>query len=291
MISPAEQASPAMSRRYLWGLAAALAVTAIVALIEIDAQSDRVVDRLGRAWPFAVLAGPNRSERTAGWLEVITSGLIADPLYRALLSWYLVVDAIFIVAYAALLIGLVRAGFRSGNGRLGVTVVVCAAALTNVVENLVIMVLLVRRTGGAVLLGLLDASTTLKWLLIALAVVALIVRFVVPQRPPEPTDVRPAVRRTFTALLHHRFSVAMVVPLVVLTVLSGSAILEQLPDVQRRWASDGSTGRWQATAAVAAVLLVAFLLEVLARFRTGWAERHEGSDEIRTRIPAAPRRK
>ena len=86
--------------------------------------------------------------------------------------------------------------------------------------------------------------------------------------------------RILRALVHHRFSVAMIVPLVVLTMLSGSAILEQLPDVQRRWASEGSRGWLHDGWAVVALVVVAVLLEVLARFRTGWAERHRSDARL-----------
>ena len=114
---------------------------------------------------------------------------------------------------------------------------------------------------------------------------ALLLRFVVPQRQPDPAGVttadasppepvppdprafapRASVARILRALMHHRFSVAMIIPLIVLTMLSGSAILEQLPDVQRRWASDGAQGWLQALAAVLVLIGVAMLLEVLAR--------------------------
>ena len=62
---PAAPAPP--SRRYLWGLAVALATACVVALGEIDAQSGRMVDGQGRAWPFSVLVGPGAVEREAGW--------------------------------------------------------------------------------------------------------------------------------------------------------------------------------------------------------------------------------
>ena len=88
--------------------------------------------------------------------------------------------------------------------------------------------------------------------------------------------------------MHHRFSVAMIIPLIVLTMLSGSAILEQLPDVQRRWASDGVRGWLQALCAVVVLVGVAVLLEVLARFRTGWAERHQVDDTDAATVPGGP---
>ena len=51
------------------------------------------------------------------------------------------------------------------------------------------------------------------------------------------------LRRTRKAVLHQRFSFVPVVVLFILSVPSGAAILEQLPDALRRWISDGGVGR------------------------------------------------
>ena len=109
--------APAGAERYLWGLVVAVLAAAFVALIEIDAQSQRVVDPQGRAWPFSVLVGLDLTERIAGWPEVISSGLIGDPLYRTLLGWHLLADFVFLAAYGFLLVGLVRATFRTRGDR------------------------------------------------------------------------------------------------------------------------------------------------------------------------------
>jgi len=266
--------APAGAERYLWGLVVAVLAAAFVALIEIDAQSQRVVDPQGRAWPFSVLVGLDLTERIAGWPEVISSGLIGDPLYRTLLGWHLVADFVFLAAYGFLLIGLVRATFRTRGARRAIGGLVMLAVISDVVENLTIVALSAVRSASGQTLALLAVATTAKWVCVLAAVVAIAVRFVVPQQPPRRSDPRPTAMRTLRALMHHRFSVALVVPLFVLTVLSGSAILEQLPDVQRRWVSDGWWGWAQAGCAILALLAVAVFLEVLARFRSGWARRH-----------------
>ncbi|HEU5486328.1 MAG TPA: hypothetical protein VFU98_15570, partial [Microlunatus sp.] len=159
-------------------------------------------------------------------------------------------------------------------------------------ENLCIVGVMTVGTAAG-LVNVLLWTTTLKWLALALVATALLVRFIVPQRTVDSDDLSPVglaaavpglaevdsprhtVGRTLRALMHHRFSVAMIVPLIVLTMLSGSAILEQLPDVQRRWVSDGLRGWLQALCAVLALLGVGLVLELLARFRSGWADRHQ----------------
>lgn len=276
-------------RRYLWGLAVALATACLVALAEIDAQSARIVDSQGRAWPFSVLVGPGAVERRAGWTEVLASGgLITDPLFRALLGWYAAVDLVFVVTLGCLLAGLVALLYRSASGRRVSRVLVGLAIGAAVVQDLTLLILSGTRGPSGWTSVLSAASHSRSWLLLAVGA-ALLLRFVIPQ-PVSAVVVespRAAARRTLRALVHHRFSVAMIIPLVVLTMLSGSAILEQLPDVQRRWASDGSRGWGHALAAVVALVAVAVLLEVLARFRTGWAERHR-SDLTGNPGPVAP---
>ncbi len=277
------------ARRYLWALAVALATACVVALAEIDAQSARMVDSQGRAWPFSVLVGPGAVERRAGWTEVLAGGgLMTDQLFRALLGWYAAVDLVFVVTYGCLLAGLVALLYRSRAGRLTAQWLVGLTVGAAVVQNLTLLALSGTR-GPSGWTTVLAATTYLRgWSLVAVGA-ALLLRFVIPQ--PASAEVvespRATTSRTLRALVHHRFSVAMIIPLVVLTMLSGSAILEQLPDVQRRWASDGSRGWVQAFAAVAALVAVAILLEVLARFRTGWAERHR-SDLIDDPSPVTP---
>lgn len=266
------------ARRYLWGLAIALAVACTVAVGEINAQSGRIVDDQGRAWPLSVLVGPGWVERGAGWPEVLTS-LIGDPLYRALLTWFLIINVVFIVCYAAVFAGLVAALFRTKRARIAIWLLVAALVLADLVENLCIVVLMATKSPSG-LVRLLWWCTTAKWVLLAAVVAILLLRFVVPQSTRDKNMDGSVTPKTYAirilrALMHHRFSVAMVVPLAVLTMLSGSAILEQLPDVQRQWLSNGTQGWLQAGCAVAALLGVGVWLEIFGRFRTGWAERHQ----------------
>ena len=199
------------------------------------------------------------------------------------------IDLIFVITYGVLFAGLVAALFRSRGGRITLWVLVAATVALDLAEDLCIVVLMITRSASA-LVDLLWWCTTLKWLFLACVAATLLLRFVVPQRatvaertaaaPNHPSGdeiggPKAVVLRTLRALMHHRFSVAMIIPLVVLTMLSGSAILEQLPDVQRRWASDGVRGAVQAGCAVIALIAVAVLLEIFSRFRTGWAERHQ----------------
>ena len=280
-------AKPVSPKRYLWGLVIALAAACLVAFGEIDAQSGRIVDAQGRAWPVSVLVGPG-VERREGWPAVLT-GMVNDPLYplyRALHMWFLATDLIFIACYVAVLFGLIAALFRNRRAKKVVRGLVCGMAIADLAENLCILVLLNTKSPSG-LVDLLWWCTTLKWLGVLLVVAVLLIRFFVPQSKQDGYDAsdspKAVVIRIVRALVHHRFSVAIVIPLAVLTMLSGSAILEQLPDVQRQWVSNGTQGIRQAVFAVAALLGVGLLLELLGRFRTRYAEQNQ----VRTPGPEA----
>lgn len=77
---------------------------------------------------------------------------------------------------------------------------------------------------------------------------------------------RTTLARVGRALRHQRLTFVPLLPLAVLTVASGSAILDQLPDVQRRWVTDGEGG--QAVWSIAMTALLAVALYGLGRLRT-----------------------
>jgi hypothetical protein len=176
-----EPAPAPPARRYLWGLAVALATACVVALAEIDAQSARMVDSQGRAWPFSVLVGPGAVERRAGWTEVLAGGgLVADPLFRGLLGWYAAVDLVFVITYGSLLAGLVALLYRSRPGRRVARWLVGLTVGAAVVQDLTLLVLTGTR-GPSAWTTVLSAATYLRgWSLLAVGA-ALLLRFVVPQ--------------------------------------------------------------------------------------------------------------
>ncbi len=266
---------PIRAAAYLWGLVVSVTAAAMVALAEIETQSARIADPAGHGWPFSVLFGSG-GERTTGWQELAAGGMFTaaeHAVFQRLLWWHLGVDLVFMISYGILLAGLVHAVFRKGLGRQVGYGLVLGTVLCDLAEDQLVASMLVGPT-PTVVPGALSVATTLKWVLLAATVLTVIIRAIVPYTSALPDDPRPTLRRTVRALMQHRFSLAFVVPLLVLTVLSGSAVLEQLPDVQRRWVTDGADGQRQALLAVLVLGVCAGLLALLGRERTRWARRH-----------------
>ena len=75
--------------------------------------------------------------------------------------------------------------------------------------------------------------------------------------------------------MHQRFSFFPVAVLFVLAVLSGSALLEQLPDVERGWIDSPTVGLLHAVTAILSIVGLAYFLSRMGRFRTQHAIEHK----------------
>ena len=290
---PTTEPHTARSRdpRYLWGLAVTVGLASLVLLHEVDVLSDQVVaPETGYSWSLGTLFGPDLTAGSRGWRELIDQHVLAGrhSVYGRLLLTHLLVDLPFIAAYAVLLAGLGRRAFTSRSGEVLVQAAVVALVVCDLAEDALSAGLIAGTQSAS---GWLTVATGSKWACTVVIVAAVLVRALVPRRSQRrPVFVSP-LRRAGRALLHHRFSVALVVPLLALSVLWGHPLLDQLPDAQRAWVSsdDGSDGLGHAAAAAVAIGLVAWLSEIFGRYRTGYARRHRtGGPPPPRAVPSAP---
>ena len=260
------------TRGLINGVLYSLAVVMLVVLTAIDTQSGRILDREGHGWSFSVLFGPDifGGMNLQGWRVVSDPTQLADgqARYEALLRAHLVVDFVFIAVYTFVLRSLIAMICRNGWVQAGyrAVAVLVAADLT---ENVLAWPGVLDDPAPAVLV-----ATAAKWAAL-LAVVAIMVLSAVTSRPgADEVTVRQSLRRGWKAVMHQRFSFVPVVALFILSVPSGAAILEQLPDVIRRWISDGPTGTLHAILAMTSTLGLATFLIIAGRYRTGHAFRN-----------------
>ena len=232
------------------GITASLVVALFVALGEVNRLSGQVLDDQARPWSFTALMGPGAFGAVDGW----TATFPAYAGERA--TWlllYVVLDVVLIVIY-----GLVVAGWLAAHGAGLLAWVLRVLAIVDVLEDG--FALLTIHTRSVPLAYVTAVLSSVKWLavLVALAVAAYAA-----------LQSGPVIRSWLRGLYTHRFSVIAILPIAVLTVPAGSDLLDQLPDVERRWFESSWFGDGHFWAAVVAVLLTALGLLVIGRLRSG----------------------
>jgi len=185
------------------------------------------------------------------------------PQWKELLRDYLVLDFLFIVTYTIALYRLVRGRSRAWYAAF-------VLPILDIAENVVTAGLGAKRCAGTDCLdttwtGLLSVLTALKWAAFGVLVLIAVGLLLGVRAQP--------LRRVVRALYIQRFSLLAFLPIAVLAVVPGSSVLDQLPDVQRRWLDNG-TGLGQAAVAGLVYLLILLpTIFVLGRLRSDWALR------------------
>ena len=256
--------------RFALGVVVAIAVTVI--LTAINVQSGRILDREGHGWSFRVLFGPDVLSGTnlQGWRVVSETGQLSDPdRYAYLLRLFTAADLAFIVVYFFLLRAVITTIARGFWLKLGSWALLALVAF-DLIENALSWPGLLDPPPVVIVL-----ATTLKWLALLVVVGSVVLSAVTsPRRLDSERSVASRLRRTGKAVMHQRFSYVPVVVLFILSVPSGAALLEQLPDALRRWISDGWVGVRQAVLSMLCTLGLGAFLIVAGRYRTGYAFRH-----------------
>ncbi|WP_344850315.1 hypothetical protein [Kribbella ginsengisoli] len=242
---------------FRWVGAILAGLTAVwLAMNEISLLAAGFLAEGGSSWAFNGMSGPLALKQYSGWHDKLTGEQLDGWL--PLLAIYLVLDLVFIAIYVPALRRFIATG------------PVLVLAGIDVVEDLLMYWLGSRRCGAgdcvpAASAVILAVVTTLKWLAF-LAVLFLLVR-------DHWSTIKAAVPRIRRALWIQRFSLLAFLPLGLLAIVPGTDVLDQLPDVQRRWLDNG-TGVGQAL--IAAFLYYAVLLPaifLLGRLRADWAVR------------------
>jgi TRAP-type mannitol/chloroaromatic compound transport system permease small subunit len=264
---------------YLIGLLVSASLALVVVLVALDMQSERVLDAEGLSWSLAALFGPAvfLGQSTQGWRVVGTAGSLADrDRFVSLFNTHIALDFAFIVVYA--LLGLVIVLFAKRPWwRWLAGIGLAALVVVDLLENFLALAVF---GGNANLIPVLVVLTKIKWLLVAalliIAVIGLVVRApekYVSKAPDKSEERRRSpLGRAWNAILVQRFSLLPSLVFFVLSVTSGAAILEQLPDVERAWVDSG-VGRFRAVAALVATLIVALSVFITTRLRIGFVRK------------------
>jgi hypothetical protein len=239
----------------LIGVAKGIVVSAVVALFvalgEINRLSGQVLDDQARSWSFTALMGPGALGSVEGWSATFPAYASERATW---LTMYVVLDLVLIALY-----GIVVASWLAGRGAHVLAWVLRVLAVVDVVED--VLALVTVRVGSAALGTVTAYVSLLKWLVVLAAVAVVVYGVLQP-------GVRAQIGVWARGFYFQRFSILAVLPIAVLTIPAGSDLLDQLPDVQRRWLGGGQ-GLAHFAWAVVSVAVVTIGVLVLGRLRSG----------------------
>ena len=254
-----------------WGCYLTFLVAVVLALNEINLLSRGFVAAGYPATDFAGLSGPRVWKVDESWAESIDAADL--PTWGRLLVCFLVVDGLFMVAYALVLRAVAAGALVPDGWERRVKVVVWGLVGADVVENLLMAWaghVRVDRGGDvpSALLGLLSCVTGLKWLVVAALVVLFAVFFLARERGV-------TVKPWRSALWVQRYSLVAFLPVAALACLPVPAVGDQVPDIERRWLEGGVELWYLGAALLAALLVVSPAIFFLGRLRADCAFKRE----------------
>ncbi|MDQ6715998.1 MAG: hypothetical protein M3Z83_07805, partial [Actinomycetota bacterium] len=190
---------------------------------------------------------------TEGWSAAYPE---PDAGHRTMwLVAYLGIDAVFIVIYGVIIARWLAASWPAMARLLRILAVV-----DGLEDGLALVAGTVAAPAAAPLAWATGLASAAKWVL------TLGVALFVVWKGFTPAG-RAAVGTWRLAFYKQRFSILAVLPIAILSIPGGSDLLDQMPDVQRRWLRDGH-GALHALFAVVAIILVTVGLLLMGRMRS-----------------------
>jgi hypothetical protein len=245
-----------------------IGLTLLIAMAEISRLSGSMLDTAGQAWSFNELAGIGSWSARAGWLADFGD---ARSDRKAFFIAYVTADLAFILVYATGIYPYVRRRFEGRALRTGLALLLILIG-ADLVEDVLMLVTLAFDPHSTGLVRL-------SWLLVVLNTVkslaAIAVAFVVIRRAlrSQGRTVRESVKLVLQLIRQHRFTVVPLAVLAVVSITPGAEILDQVPDITRRWTDGPRTLALEGGLALSALLLFAVALFVIGRMRTAVAAR------------------
>lgn len=213
------------------------------------------------------------SETASPWANLPSLEPIAHPLVWT----YFWLDLLLILTYIAALFFASRfiRKLTPGNPRLTLLTrprwqFAVAAGIADLVENISLVILVMSNSEQPAPHGIMilaAVSTTVKWVCFLLAVLPIFLGIFATK------EGRSWLAPRGKALLAHRYSLLVFLPVAGMGLIPASGVLEQLPDVQRTWfdftqGSGGYIGAQHAGAATITLLIVIYVVFLLGRIVT-----------------------
>lgn len=250
---------PVIDRRVGMLVGATLAV--LIALTEIDHLIGQVLDGT-QVHSVTNLTSTGLFGAGDGWASLSGPGREIEPRLGTWLAAYGLLDLCFTALYGGALLSAVRRlpsraaaarelpGAPWGVGRFWPQLFLAVGVGADLLENVLI-------TLGGRWAPVLQAASLVKWLGLAVGIVWLLRAALALRRLEDRTPARGRIRDWLAGLYTHRYSLLVVAPLAALGLARGPDLLEQVPDIQRRWVDSGDWGSAVAAGVVAAGLVAA----------------------------------
>ena len=255
-----------LPRKTLTCLTIGLALLIIMA--EISRLSGSILDTVGQAWSFNELAGFGSFSSRAGWRADFTGAIRVRGIFLAV---YVAADLAFILIYWTLIRRLWKRRFDGGTlrNRQALLLILVAA---DVIEDVLALGTIALRSQATALWLLSDVLAVVN-LVKSLACVA--VAFVVMRDllTGGGRTVRRSLKEIYELVRQHRFTVVPLALVAVVSILPGANILDQVPDIARRWTDGPRNFTVEGGSALFALMFFTATLFLVGRMRTAAAAR------------------
>lgn len=213
-----------------------------------------------------------------------------EPIAHTFIWAYFWLDLLFILTYVLALVLAARfvRALTPGSPRFTLLTrprwqFAIAAGAMDLVENIALVLLVLSdptRPAPHAFIIIASLSTTLKWILILLALLPSLLGLLGTREGKK--WMAPRAK----ALLAHRYSLLAFLPIAGMGLIPASGVLEQLPDVQRSWfdftqGTGDYVGLQHAGAAVITLLMVILGVFIMGRIVTDLIVRRSVSTEVR----------
>ena len=254
----------------------------LITMAEISRLSGSILDRAGQAWSFNELAGFLSFSSRAGWRADFNSATAVRGIFLAV---YVAADFAFILIYGTLIYRFWKRHFknRALRNRLVLLLILVTADVTE--DRLALVTLALHGEEMALwLLSVVLALVNTVKTLACVAVVFMVLRDLMTIRG---RTVRRSLQEFYRLIRQHRFTLVPLVVVSVVSIVPGAEILDQVPDIARRW-TDGP-GNFTLEGGFALLALIAFTatLFLVGRMRTAAAARSWKGRRVLT-PPEAP---
>jgi hypothetical protein len=266
--------------RTLTSLTVGLAL--LIMMAEISRLSGSMLDTIGQAWSFNELAGFGSLSSHAGWRADFSGAVRVRGTFLAV---YLAADVAFISIYWALIRRFWKRHFdgRALKMRLALLLILVGADLIEDALALGTLGLRTHVTSLWLVSHLLAGVNTVKSLLCVI-VAFMVVRDLLQSGG---RTVRRSMQEIYQLVRQHRFTVVPLALVSVMSIVPGADILDQVPDIARRWTDGPRNFTLEGGSALLALIFFTATLFLVGRMRTAAAARSwKGCAD--SRLPDAP---